>query len=115
MEAFICAIFLDQNMNDTYYSPKMKELDKFRLSGPGWQIVNGFIENLIENCIDFEELVLNEENYRLLIFSLFLFWCLGTAAYMNRTYAPEIDLQKIANEIEIDENLSEKIPEVPLK
>jgi preprotein translocase subunit SecG len=45
----------------------------------------------------------------------FLFWCLGTAAYMNRTYAPEIDLQKIANEIEIDENLSEKIPEVPLK
>jgi len=64
MEAFICAIFLDQNKTDTYYSKKMKDLEKFRLSGPGWQIVNGFIENLIENCIDFEELVLNEENYK---------------------------------------------------
>ena len=64
MEAFICAIFLDQNMNDTYYSSKMKDLEKIRLSGPGWQVVNGFIENLLENCIDFEELVLNEENYK---------------------------------------------------
>ena len=45
----------------------------------------------------------------------FLLWCLGSAAYMNRTFAPEIDLQKIANEIEIDEDLTEKIPEVPLK
>ena len=45
----------------------------------------------------------------------FLLWCLGSAAYMNRTFAPEIDLQKIANEIEIDDDLSEKIPEVPLK
>ena len=46
---------------------------------------------------------------------VFLLWCLGSAAYMNRTFAPEIDLQKIANEIEIDEDLSEKSPEVPLK
>jgi len=64
MEAFLCAIFLDQNMNDEYYSEKMYDLKRFRLSGPGWQIVNGFIENLLEQCIDWEELVMNEENYK---------------------------------------------------
>ena len=64
MEAFICAIFLDQNHNIEYYSEKMNDLERFRLSGPGWQIVNGFIENLLEQCIDFEDLVLSEENHK---------------------------------------------------
>ena len=45
----------------------------------------------------------------------FLFWCLAIAAYMNRTFAPEIDLDIISDTIEIDDNLSEKIPEAPLK
>ena len=71
MEAFICAIFLDQNLNKEYYSPEMSKLDKFRLSGPGWQIVNGFIENLLEQCIDFEELVLNEENFKEVLLQYF--------------------------------------------
>ena len=71
MESFICAIFLDQNLNDGYYSPKMHDLERFRLSGPGWQIVNGFIENLLEQCIDFEELVLNEENYKEVLLQYF--------------------------------------------
>jgi len=64
MEAFFCAIFLDQNKNNSYYSPKMKELTRFRLSGPGWLIVNGFIENLLEQCVDWEELVMSQENYK---------------------------------------------------
>ena len=67
MESFLCAIFLDQNLNKQYYSAKMEKLKSIRLKGPGWQIVNAFIENLIENCIDFEELVLNEENYKELL------------------------------------------------
>lgn len=64
MEAFLCAVFLDQNMNTEYYSEKMNDLERFRLSGPGWQIVNGFIENLLEQCIDWEDLVMTEENYK---------------------------------------------------
>lgn len=64
MEAFICAIFMDQNLNKEYYSSKINDLKRFRLSGPGWEIVNCFIENLLEQCIDFEGLVMTEENYK---------------------------------------------------
>lgn len=64
MEAFLCAIFLDQNHNTSYYTPKFADLGRFRVSGPGWEIVNCFIENLLENCIDWEELVMTEENYK---------------------------------------------------
>ena len=67
MEAFLCAIFLDQNMNTEYFSPKMNELGRIQLFGPGWLIVNGFIENLLEFCIDFEELVMTQENYKELL------------------------------------------------
>jgi ribonuclease-3 len=63
-EAFLCAIFLDQNKNIEYQSPAMKNLGKYRLFGPGWQIVNAFVENLLEFCIDFEELVLTHENHK---------------------------------------------------
>jgi len=63
MEAFICAIFLDQNSTQMY-SETVKLSGNHRLIGPGWQIVNAFIENLLENVIDFEELLAKEENYK---------------------------------------------------
>tara|TARA_B110000208_G_scaffold182473_1_gene234230 strand:- start:950 stop:1849 length:900 start_codon:yes stop_codon:yes gene_type:complete len=63
MEAFICAIFLDQNESQ-WHSQVIKDLGNQRLIGPGWQIANGFIENLIEKVIDFEELLQKEENYK---------------------------------------------------
>ena len=62
-EAFLAAIFLDQNS----ITGDMEFMNKFhncRILGPGWNIVNCFIENLIEKCIDFEDLVLNEENFK---------------------------------------------------
>lgn len=63
MEAFLCALFLDQNKNieNNSYTDNLKNL---RQIGPGWNLVNGFIEKLLENCIDFEELVMNEENFK---------------------------------------------------
>lgn len=63
MEAFICALFLDQNETE-FYSKIVVELEDQRLIGPGWQIANAFIENLLEKVIDFEELLLREENYK---------------------------------------------------
>ena len=63
-EAFLCAIFLDQNINIDYLSDSMKDLGKLRLCGPGWQIVNGFVENIIEKTVDFESLVMKQENYK---------------------------------------------------
>ena len=36
-----------------------------------WQIVNGFIENLLEQCIDFEDLVLSEENHKEVLLQYF--------------------------------------------
>ena len=70
MEAFICAIFLDQNQTDyvskivseTKTSPDLRR--DLRLIGPGWVIVNAFVENLLELVIDFEELLAKEENYK---------------------------------------------------
>jgi ribonuclease-3 len=66
MEAFICALFLDQN-NTGFYSEVIHNLGKQRLIGPGWQIANAFIENLIESVLDFEELIMNEDNYKQLL------------------------------------------------
>lgn len=70
MEAFICAIFLDQNETD-YVSklvldtkPATNLKRDLRLIGPGWVIVNAFVENLLEQVIDFEDLLLKEENYK---------------------------------------------------
>lgn len=70
MEAFICAIFLDQNetpyvskvVSDTKTSFDLKR--DLRLIGPGWMIVNAFIENLLEKVVDFEDLLAKEENYK---------------------------------------------------
>ena len=63
MEAFICAVFLDQNETE-FYSKIVFNLGGQRLIGPGWQIANAFIENLLEKVIDFEDLLLREENYK---------------------------------------------------
>ena len=70
MEAFICAIFLDQNETG-YVSelvkksiPSKKIKRDLRLIGPGWVIVNSFVENLLELVVDFEELLAKEENYK---------------------------------------------------
>lgn len=66
LEAFLAAIFLDQN-NQKENMEFLNKIDNCRLIGPGWNIVNCFVENLIENCIDFEDLVLNEENFKELL------------------------------------------------
>lgn len=70
MEAFICALFLDQNETG-YVSeivqksiPAKKIKRDLRLIGPGWVIVNSFVENLLELVVDFEELLAKEENYK---------------------------------------------------
>lgn len=70
MEAFICAIFLDQNQSD-YVSKIVKNTKpskdlrrNLRLIGPGWVIVNAFVENLLEQVVDFEDLLAKEENYK---------------------------------------------------
>uniref|UniRef100_A0A6C0JIK1 RNase III domain-containing protein n=1 Tax=viral metagenome TaxID=1070528 RepID=A0A6C0JIK1_9ZZZZ len=63
MEAFICAIFLDQN-SSKYYSKVAHDLKNVRLIGPGWAVANAFIENLIEKTVDFEEMLSKEENYK---------------------------------------------------
>lgn len=69
MEAFICAIFLDQNKTE-YYSDvlhKMRNLSTDnkgpRIIGPGWVIANAFIENLLEKFVDWEKLLNTEDNY----------------------------------------------------
>lgn len=63
MEAFICGLFLDQN-ETSFHSDVVCKLKDQRLIGPGWQVANAFIENLLEKVIDFEELLLKEENYK---------------------------------------------------
>ncbi len=63
MEAFICGLFIDQN-ETPMYSEVVNNLGNQRLIGPGWQIANAFIENLIEKVVDFEALLLKEENYK---------------------------------------------------
>jgi ribonuclease-3 len=64
MEAFICAIFLDQNQTP-YYSKSIHDIgSELRLIGPGWAIANAFIEHCIERLIDFESFIRNEDNYK---------------------------------------------------
>jgi len=63
MEAFICGLFIDQN-ETPFFSEIVTKLENQRLIGPGWQIANAFIENVIERVVDFEALLLKEENYK---------------------------------------------------
>jgi ribonuclease-3 len=64
MEAFICAIFMDQNKNYNYFKDDLFKLGDIRLIGVGWQIANAFIENLIEKTVDFEEMLKEDTNYK---------------------------------------------------
>lgn len=68
MEAFLCAIFLDQNCNTSLLSNSSNSI---QINSGGWLIVNMFIENLIEKCIDFEDLLTNDENYKELLLKLY--------------------------------------------
>ena len=68
MEAFLCAIFLDQNMNPSIVNTSLQSRD---VRSGGWVIVNMFIENLIERCIDFEDLLRREENFKELLLKLY--------------------------------------------
>jgi len=68
MEAFLCAIFLDQNMNTAIIQEPLQTRE---IKSGGWVIVNMFIEHLIENCIDFEDLLRNEENFKELLLKLY--------------------------------------------
>ncbi len=63
MEAFICGLFYDQNETG-WHSDVVIKLENQRLIGPGWQVANAFIENLLEKVVDFEELLEKEENYK---------------------------------------------------
>lgn len=63
-EAFICAIFLDQNQTP-YYSKSIHDIGgELRLIGPGWAVANAFIEHCVERLIDFESFIRNEDNYK---------------------------------------------------
>jgi len=68
MEAFLCAIFLDQNVNKGLLS---SDANAIHINSGGWLIVNMFIEQLIEKCIDFEDLLTNDENYKELLLKLY--------------------------------------------
>ena len=58
-ESFIGGMFLDFSDVDTIESKKMG-----LLYGPGYSICETFIINIIETLIDFEDLILNDENYK---------------------------------------------------
>ena len=63
-EAFIGALFLDTNKieisDDNWYS------DMF-VTGPGFQVVQKFVENVFESHVDWTSLVNNDENYKNLL------------------------------------------------
>jgi ribonuclease III len=64
-EAFISAVFQDQNMTMDYLNREALAVKgDFRLCGCGWQIVNALIENLMERLIDFDKLIVQETNFK---------------------------------------------------
>ncbi len=58
-ESFIGAMFLDFSNVETKESKKMG-----LFYGPGYSICETFIINIIEKRIDFEDLIMNDENYK---------------------------------------------------
>jgi len=58
-ESFMGAMFLDFSSVDTTESKKMG-----LLYGPGYSMCESFMINIIEKRVDFENLVLNDENYK---------------------------------------------------
>jgi len=64
-EAFLCALFLDQNKNTEYLNTDALAVrGDFRLVGCGFQIVNAFVENLLEKLVDFEKLLVEQTNFK---------------------------------------------------
>lgn len=63
-EAFIGALFLDTNKidikDDNWYSNMF-------VTGPGFQVVQKFVENVFESHVDWTSLVNNDENYKNLL------------------------------------------------
>lgn len=57
-EAFMGAVFLDFSENSSLASPPNL------LYHPGYSVCETFLIHLIEKCIDFEELILNDDNYK---------------------------------------------------
>ena len=61
-EAFIAAIFLDYNklsIND-----EDKWFDNLFICGPGFQMVQVFLENVYERHVNWMELIMNDDNYK---------------------------------------------------
>lgn len=64
-EAFICAVFQDQNMTTRYINKEALNISgDFDLCGCGWQIVHALIKNLMERLIDFDKLIEQETNFK---------------------------------------------------
>jgi ribonuclease III len=87
-EAFIGAMFLDFNEVDNY-----NLLDNF-YSGIGFQICEKFIINLIEDKIDFSDLILRNNNYK---------------EQLSRFYQNTFQIKPIYSEPSIDGGLSDRI------
>lgn len=58
-ESFIGAMFLDFSEKETDDSRNMG-----LLYGPGYSVCETFLMQMIEKCIDFEDLIMNDENYK---------------------------------------------------
>ena len=58
-EAFIAALFLDFTEIETDTQQRYD-----LMSGPGYEICEKFITTIIENTVDFENLIMNDDNYK---------------------------------------------------
>ena len=58
-EAFIAALFLDFTEVETDTQQRYD-----LMSGPGYEICEKFITTIIENTVDFENLIMNDDNYK---------------------------------------------------
>ena len=120
-EAFIGALFLDCNQINVE-----SEWSQF-VTGPGFQIVQVFIENIFENHIDWTALLINDDNYKNILqvklqkefkvtphyvelsyddfgFEMGVFLCIGDSIHYQ-TPSNAIDIDKFANYNEIHEYL----------
>jgi ribonuclease III len=87
-EAFIGAMFLDFNQVDNY-----NLLDNF-YSGIGFQICEKFIINLIEDIIDFSDLILKNTNYK---------------DQISRFFMNNFEIKPVYSEPRIEGGLSDRI------
>jgi dsRNA-specific ribonuclease len=64
-EAFIGALFLDFNKFQLHDEEKWFE--ELFVCGPGFQMAQKFIENILEKHVDWEKLIMNDDNYKNLL------------------------------------------------